>query len=101
MHTPALQRLHRFTHLLYLRRQLAFELQVRAAGGSARAVAPDPVSAGGGGRHPVTECAARAIAAKWSWAEQAELRSRLKKDLFAWKLLPNARCPTASKKGGH
>ena len=35
----------------------------------------------GGGRHPVTECAVRAIAAKWSWAEQAELRSRRKKDL--------------------
>src|SRR6202166_50082 len=55
MATPALQRLHRFlfgkdctvTHLLYLRRPLAFELQGRAAGGSARAVAPDPVSAGG------------------------------------------------------
>jgi len=35
----------------------------------------------GGGRHPVTECAVRAIAAKWSWAEQMELWSRLKKDL--------------------
>ena len=88
MDTPALQRLHRFlfgkdctvTHLLYLRRQL---LNCRSAppGGLPEPSRQILYLPAGGGRHPVTECAVRAIAAKWSWAEQAELRSRLKKDL--------------------
>jgi hypothetical protein len=36
---------------------------------------------GCGGRHPLTECAVRSIAAKWSWPEQLELWSGLKKEL--------------------
>jgi hypothetical protein len=36
---------------------------------------------GGGGRHPLTECAVRSIAAKWSWPEQLKLWRSLKKEL--------------------
>jgi len=34
-----------------------------------------------GGRHPLTECAVRSIAATWSWPEQLRLWSGLKKEL--------------------
>ena len=36
---------------------------------------------GGTGRYPVTECALRRIAGKWSWPEQLKLWSSLKKEL--------------------
>ena len=36
---------------------------------------------GCGGRHPLTECAVRAIAVKWSWPEQLRLWGSLKKNL--------------------
>jgi hypothetical protein len=36
---------------------------------------------GCGGRHPLTECAVRSIAAMWSWPEQLQRWSALKKEL--------------------
>jgi len=36
---------------------------------------------GCGGRYPLTECAVRSIATKWSWPEQLKLWSGLKKEL--------------------
>jgi hypothetical protein len=36
---------------------------------------------GCGGRHPLTECAVRSIAATWSWPEQLQRWSALKKEL--------------------
>jgi hypothetical protein len=36
---------------------------------------------GCGGKHPLTECVVRAIAAKWSWAEQMDLWNNLKHKL--------------------
>lgn len=36
---------------------------------------------GGGGRYPLSESMVRSIAMKWSWAEQLDLWSRLKKQL--------------------
>jgi hypothetical protein len=36
---------------------------------------------GCGGRHPLTECAVRSVAAKWSWTEQLKLWNCLKREL--------------------
>src|SRR6266699_7228499 len=36
---------------------------------------------GCGGRYPLTECAVRSVAAKWSWPEQLKLWNALKKEL--------------------
>jgi len=36
---------------------------------------------GCGGRYPLTECAVRSVAAKWSWPEQLKLWNGLKKEL--------------------